>query len=68
MLPPMLSGMAANKRKASRKREGPRPELPSMDRLRTRAWPTPSYGIPMRPERDASGPTREKVAMLHVVQ
>jgi hypothetical protein len=65
----MLSGMAADKRKPSRKRErrpsgqpGPRP-APD---------PGPPYVVVWHPEaaanRDASWSAREKVAMLHAAQ
>jgi len=66
---PMLSGMAADKRKASRKRErrpsGSADPGPAQD-------PGPPYTVMWHPEadaeRDASWPAREKVAMLHAAQ
>ena len=65
----MLSGMAADKRKSSRKRErrpsGSTDPGPAQD-------PGPPYIVMWHPEanaeRDASWPAREKVAMLHASQ
>jgi len=67
----MLSGMAADKRRSSRKRER-RPSGPAEPGPVPAPDPGPPYTVLWHPgaaaERDVSWPAQEKVAMLHAAQ